>query len=59
MSFFIVCRTIIAAFHCKGIKKFIKYKIKMPKYFLYSQKSGNFAAILRNISNKQGKNEKD
>ena len=31
----------------------------MPKYFLYSQKSGNFAAILRNISNKQGKNEKD
>ena len=24
----------------------------MPKYFLYSQKSGNFAAKLRNISNK-------
>ena len=30
----------------------------MPKYFLYSQKSGNFAANLRNISNKQGKKMK-
>ena len=30
----------------------------MPKYFLYSQKSGNFAAILRNISNKKGKKMK-
>ena len=30
----------------------------MPKYFLYSQKSGNFAANLRSISNKKGKKMK-
>lgn len=41
-----VIQPLHAAFLCKGIKKIIKYKIKMPKYFLYSQKSGNFAAIL-------------
>ena len=45
----------MAAFHCKGIKKIIKYKTKMPKYFLYSQKSGNFAAILRNKAVKMKK----